>query len=431
MKVLHVSTFDRGGAAAAAVRLHLGMLKCGMQSKMLIRYPEKKIDHAYQFTPKETSLTKRIFFKLGWREYRVKDKSRLERERREQERMELRTNLPEGLQFFSFPFSDSDITQSRLYREADIINLHWVSDFVDYQSFFLKNKKKVIWTLHDMEPFQGGIHYEEKYFGVDENGQPVPYAIPEKYLSLIGDNLNVKREAISNATDLEIVAPSNWLLNKSKQSELLGRFAHYHIPYGLDTTKFTKRNKERARQKLQIPSNSICLLFVADHVNAFRKGFDFLQRALREIKGDNILLCAVGHGELQIAGIQIKMLGHVNDETMMSEIYSAADVFLVPSIEDNLPNTVLESLVCGTPVIGFPVGGIVDMVQDGVNGYLCSEISVPALVVQLKRFLFDAHRFDNMKIHENASAVYNDAVQSKSYHDLYTSVLHSDQKNGE
>ena len=143
----------------------------------------------------------------------------------------------------------------------------------------------------------------------------------------------------------------------------------------------------------------------------------------------NLVLCAIGEKNNNLEAIDnVLELGSIYDEKLMSVAYSAADVFVIPSLMDNLPNTVLESLMCGTPVIGFPVGGIPDMIQDGVNGFITKEISVDSLVETINKFLNNPSCFNKTEIRENAIKKYDQKVQSEKYIDLYTKILNENKQ---
>jgi hypothetical protein len=260
LKVLHVCTFDRGGAANACVRLHVGLLDEGLDSKLLVKQLSKNLPQAFKFYPKSSSLDRinKLFNRFL---YLIGANSDPILTNREIAHANFKQNLPPGVGYFSFPQTDMDITASPLYLDSDIIHLHWVAGFLDYESFFKKNSKPIVWTLHDMEPFQGGTHYHDKYYGVDNSGKPVPFNIPDMVLRKIKENFDVKRRALSNIPHLTIVSPSMWLRELSKKSTLFGDFPHFHIPYGLDTNVFKPRNKKFSKEMFNLPlDRAFCFL---------------------------------------------------------------------------------------------------------------------------------------------------------------------------
>jgi len=420
--VLLVNTFERGGAANACLRLHSGLLRAGVDSKVLLREKYKEIPQTFIIQPQQKKIFNnqrlckkiRTFLKLFGITYKSIEDFKLS----------FFKNRDKRLEYFSFPDSSFDITASKLYKEADIINLHWVAEFLDYGSFFKKNTKPVIWTLHDMNPFSGGEHYEEEYLGMDENGYPIPRVITKIEKRLYNKIIALKFKALEGVNNLHIVTLCTWMTEEVKKSKVLRNFPVHLIPNGIDSTVFKQRDKEESRNRLNLPQGKKVILFVADSVDKDRKGFSFLKKAFEIIDNKDIWLCSIGGQAQQILNSnQYLSLGTLNDEVAMSYAYSAADVFVIPSLMDNLPNTVLESLMCGTPVIGFPVGGIVDMVQHGKNGYITEEINALSLLKTLQLFLAEGEKFNNREIRNNALEKYNQNIQADNYLKLYKSIL--------
>ncbi len=419
MKPLLINTADRGGAAKACLRLHEGLLQQNINSTVLLKNKtNNQIAETYQIslqaierTLKTKITTKTLNILKELKLYKPKSDNFI-------------SNRPKGLEMFSYPNSKINLLKSDLYQNADIINLHWVADFLDYKSFFQYNKKPVVWTLHDQNPFSGGEHYTEKYLGIDKSGYPIKRIITKTEQNKFAEILKIKKEALSNFDNLHIVALCYWMANEVKQSEVFGKYPVNIIPNGIDSTIFKPRNKAYSRELLNIPQDKKVVLFVADSISNKRKGYVYLERAFEQLKNKDVILCSIGaKSSILKKNKNIIELGHIADELLMSIIYSAADVFVIPSLIDNLPNTVLESIMCGTPVIGFPVGGIPDMIQDGENGYLTKEISVPALVKTISKFLETSNVFDNDTIRKNAVKKYYLQVQANNYIKLYEQIL--------
>lgn len=427
MKILTVNTYDYGGAANACKRLHVGLIEAGIDSKLLLKNKQNDWLESYQFEPLEQASTYPEKFKRKIRRLaqELKLYGRKEKVSFEEQFINIRR---EGLEMFSFPHSHLDITESELYNEADIINLHWVANFLDLESFFSNNKKPVVWTLHDMNPFTGGEHYEEKFLGLNDKGQPLARKYSKEELKVSEKIRDFKKKLFSQVDNLHIVTPSKWLKEEVTDSEVFGKSIVEHIPYGLDGKIFRDLDQNFSRDLLGIPREKKVVLFVADSLKNKRKGFIYLKEAFRKIQHKDLFLCAVGNTDSGIRSDSIVELGPIKDERLMSAVYSAADVFVIPSLIDNLPNTVLESLMCGTPVIGFPVGGIPDMVAHEENGLLTEEISVNDLVITLNSFLADPERFDRNKIRLNAIKKYDLEIQAKKYYELYRKILNNDYK---
>lgn len=409
MRPLLVNTYENGGAAKACLRLFEGLRRQKVDADLLLKH---------QATDTlRPSLQKKIGYKMR--------------------ALSAVFNLPTfrpapfinqrspGLEFFSFPTSDFKIHHSPHYKQANLINLHWVADFLDYPSFFKHNDKPLVWTLHDQNPFTGGEHYEETIAGIDQNGYPVKRKIKPEERKIFRKVNEIKAKALSGVKNLTIVAPSAWLAEEAQQSRLFADYPVKIIPNGFDTGLFQPRDRHYSRQLLNIPDNKIVVLFVAHNVSAHPKGFVYLQRALENFDKDDIQLLSVGNSPHLPTGKKSNhlSLGSIKSEHFMSIIYSAADVFVIPSLMDNLPNTAVESICCGTPVVGFGVGGIPDIVQDGENGYLTEEISVNALKNTLEKFFTAPRHFNRSEIRENAVKKYALANQAKAYKKLYESLL--------
>jgi len=420
VKVLIVNTNDVGGAANACLRLHDGLLKSGVDSKVILMQKNKNITNTYLVHPKNKTIFRKVLKLI--RKLFVELKILNNKITKEDQFI---SNRSRKLELFSYPFSDYDITENEWYKDADVINLHWVADFLDYKSFFEKNTKPVIWTLHDMNPFTGGEHYLETIIDVDNYGKPILREKDNLEQQITTNYLNFKTQLFEKVKNLTIVAPSKWLVNVALKSNVFGDKQVLHIPYGLDKNVYSIRDKMFSREVLGIPKDKKVVLFVAESLNNNnRKGFIFLKMAFEELADNNVVLCAVGNKKTAIESkINLIELGSINDEKMMSMAYSAADVFVIPSLMDNLPNTVLESLMCGTPVIGFPIGGILDMVQNEINGYITNDISSESLKETLLKFLSYDVTFNATEIRTKAIEKYDLLIQANQYINLYKSVL--------
>jgi len=276
-----------------------------------------------------------------------------------------------------------------------------------------------------MNPFTGGCHYSGNCKKFENNCTNCPQLLNTLDPNYSNKILKTKTEAITSQCNLTIASPSNWLLEQSKKSILFNRYPHINIPYGLDASIFLPRDQQFSRELLGLPMDKKIILFVADLISNKRKGYKYLMSAIQQLgNNEDFILCTVGSSSFDKTGrANVAELGSIGDERLMSAAYSAADLFVIPSIEDNLPNTVLESLMCGTPVVGFPIGGIVDMIEDGKNGYICEDISSGALAVNIQKLLNNMSNFNRKKIRNEAVKKYSLSIQAKSYIDLYKKTL--------
>lgn len=366
MKVLFVNTNDTsGGAARAAVRIMRGVQKQGVEAQMFVKF---KHSHALdvvsicQFVPKNA-----IYNAFDWIASKIKN---------------------QWQHFKWHPYKQtkrnlylSDLRSTRIHgalqkMDYDIVHLHWINErFLDIEE--LKNiKKPIVWTLHDSWPFTGICHvsYECKQFEHHCGTCPMLGSTKEKDMAY--EVFEKKWEAYKDL-ELHIVTPSRWLGECAKKSTLLGRFPITVIPNCIDTDLYQPMDKADARKILGLEPNKKYLLFGAMNALAdANKGFSYLKEALKQIKDASTELLVYGTNEDMQSydqPIPARSLGYINNDKMMVLLYNAADVTIVPSLSENLSNTIMESLSCGTPVVAFNIGGNGDMIDQKRNGYLAVE----------------------------------------------------------
>ncbi|MBC7913687.1 MAG: glycosyltransferase [Pyrinomonadaceae bacterium] len=407
LNVVHISTSRFGGAGRAAFRLHESMLAdptiCSTfissdndindENQYVINIPHPK-HQLYERVANKLGLPILHFHKNLWLQARLKGSHEI----------------------YSMPKTDFVLENMDIIKDADIINLHWVSNFINYPVFFKAYKNKpIVWTLHDMNPFMGGFHYKN-----DLINNP-------SYSTLENSLLKIKKKSVRSVKNLNIVSPSTWLMNEAIESNVFSTSQKTTIiPYGLDLTLFKPMNKKEAKNKLSIDPTIPCLLIVAQDLTASRKGFDILIKAIKSLNGKNFQLLTIGNHKLNLkVDYKIKELGHVNNDELLSVAYSAADLFILPSREDNLPNVMLESFACGTPVLSFKVGGMLDWIRPGFNGLFCESIDSDGLKEGLEKFLNSYRQFDAKKIREFAQNNFTSDIQAQRYIDFYQSILDS------
>lgn len=418
MKVVHLSTHDiRGGAARAAHRLHTGLRRLGHDSQMLVLYRHSS-DPAVRALRRPASLLSRVRRRLR------RDWIRLALER-------YAATRPAGYERFSQDRTEYGADLLAQLPACDVVNLHWIGGFVDYQSFFaaVAAHTPLVWTLHDTNPFTGGCHYDGGC-GRYNSGCGTCPQLGSKHEKDLSSQIWQRKLGILGRLQrerLHIVAQSRWMANEASSSVLLRRFPVTTIPIGLDTDVFSPRDHRTARAALEIPQDARVVLFAADSATNRRKGFDLLTQALACLSDlPNVFLVSLGRGEPVIeAQIPHLHLGHLGNDRLLSLVYSSADVFVIPSLQDNLPNTVLESLACCTPVVGFAVGGIPDMVHPGVTGLLAPAQDVGALGRAIRQLLEDPDTRARMAANCRRVAVEEYALekQAQAYVDLYRRVV--------
>jgi len=423
MRILHLSTKDIGGAAKACLRLHKSLLELGVESRGLVRDRSLEVPETYAFglprrpfSARAVRKAKRIFSEFGLCHHTPSEPHAKDLEGR-----------PPGFDMFSFPDSNYDVIGHPFYREADLIHLHWVAGFVDFASFFAKIDKPVVWTLHDMNAFTGGCHYAGDCRGYRHRCADCPQLAPTKN-SLAGHNLALKRRSLAASRRRpSLVAPSRWLQIEAGKSALFGDLECRLIPYGIDDSPYQPMDRAMARRVLGIPDEGPpLLLFVAEQVGNPRKGFNLLLEALAQqshSRGFRVAVAGDRSADCDLDPKVYTFLGRIRDERLMRVAYCAADVFVAPSIEDNLPNTVLESLACGTPVVAFRTGGMPDMVTDGKNGILADSKNSAGLGDAIRRGVALSRERPAKHIHESATSAFNQRRQAEAYLDLYGNLL--------
>jgi hypothetical protein len=319
----------------------------------------------------------------------------------------------------------------RQMPETELINLHWMSGFLDLGAFFgwLPAGLPLVWTLHDMGNFTGGCSQDLGCGKFTEQCGACPQLGSSDEGDLTRDSWHRKKKYYSTlrSNRLHIVTPSCWLGEQVNRSPLLSRFSRSVIPYGLDLEVFKPRDRRFSREVLGIPQEAKVILFVSNGLHTHLKGFKHLVGALEGMSSSNgIFLSCLGFGSSpEIERFPHAHIPSMTNDRSLSMVYSAADVFVLPSLADNLPNTMLEALACGTPVVGFATGGIPDGVRPGVTGLLAKTGDTAELRAAILEMLGnDAKRAEmSANCRRIALAEYDLGLQTNRYVELYTEML--------
>lgn len=413
---------DFGGAGTAALRLHEGLLKCGGNDIFFVQNVAKWKKDTSSLTAQSYQNHCGKFIAPEWKFFLEKNKSALAKY----------PKRPEGMEMFTIPWSPTQIKDISELSEIELINLHWISGTLDIsQNVEILKNKKIIWTLHDMNPFTGGCHYAGECKNYTASCGKCPQLGSDRSIDLSNNIWKIKNNAYQHL-DINVIAPSKWIAQCAKESSLLKKFPIHVIPNGIPTDIFKPYPQDKIREYLKIPQDSFIIAFGADSVTNARKGFSVLLSALEELQKytskQDVVLAVFGNeasNSLNNCGFQTIFFNYISEESELAMVYSMADVTIVPSLEDNLPNIVLESLSCGTPVVAFHVGGIPDMVQHQVNGYLAPSKDHVKLAHGIKWIKDQKDEGSDIRTRcrEIALRKYDQSLQAKQYLNIYRNIL--------
>ena len=384
MNVLIISTSDvNGGAAIAAFRLMNALHGRGLEVVMLARDKRSGNERIIQAGSKiQNSL--HFYGERG----QIFLQNRLSRE-----------------DLFDVSIASTGVSVTGLpeFKRADIIHLHWINQgmlSISEIGKILASGKKVVWTMHDMWPFTGICHYAGTCTRFHHSCGSCPYlkSLSENDLS---HRIFQEKQATYARARIKFVACSQWLGRLAEKSPLTTGHRVVSIPNPIDTKKYFPGDKTEAKQKLGLPTNKRIILFAAVKASDKRKGMNYLIEAGKRFKDKGVLFLIAGtNGDgiaQQLPGLSVNAGFIASDK--MPDFYNAADVFVTPSLQDNLPNTLMEAMSCGTPCVGFNTGGIPEMIDHGKNGYVAEYMDAGDLADGLKWTLFEA---DSRMLSKNA-----------------------------
>ena len=419
MRVLLVNTSEnRGGAAVACKRLMIALKKQGISVKMLVR---------------DKQTTDPDVISIG----ESKNRKWINRVRFVYERLVIGLNnffSRKNLFAVSIANTGMDITRLKEVKEADIIHLHWINQgMLSLKDIhrLVELGKPMVWTMHDMWPCTGICHHARDCSHYTQNcgncfflklsgNKDLSYRVFQKKLRVGYENIL-------------FVACSDWLRSRTEKSSLLKYSKVVTIPNPLDTNLFSPLDKLEVRKRLGLSMDSYFLLFGAAKVGDVRKGFEYyfealrlLNRAIPELRG-RLELIFMGEAGLEIPQdipYPAHFTGFLTDEEKIADWYNAASLFVLPSLEENLPNMIMESMACGTPVVGFDTGGIPEMIDHKYNGYVARYKDSHDL---MKGICWLLNQADIQEVSENARKkvvdYYSEKLIAERFSQLYSELL--------
>lgn len=375
MEILHIGCHDRrGGASIAAYRQHQALRRHGVDSKMLVRFKSTADPSVHVFQPRPGAVG---------------------RARRALRRWNLRRQVAQAAPTSAFALarSETGAEVARALPPADVVNIQFAWDFVDYPDFMahLPADVPVVVTMHGLENFTGGCSYTAGCEGFHRQCGNCPQLGRRgtSDLSAKGWKIRVDAFAVRRRGMLHFVADSHWMAAEARKSSLLKDYPVTTIHYGIDTEIFRPLDRQAAKAVFGIPAGTKAVAFAADSVRDERKGMRYLVEALQGMKDKPFLVTWGRDREPALQGFPGQYLGSLESEHLAALAYNAADVFVMPSIEEAFGQTALEASACGTPVAAFAAGGIPEIVRHEDTGLLAGVSDVEALGSNIARLLAD------------------------------------------
>lgn len=408
MNILHLSTeYNLGGSGRAAYRIHSSLLRRGHTSRMLVSGLVYGVPEAGP-----------IWRSLPWRAGDW-----------------LARSLTEALslQYLFLPSSWA-ILRHPWFRTADLVQLYNThGGYFSHSVLGVASRRKpFVWRLSDMWPLTGHCCYSYECDRWKTGCGACPLLSDEPALREDRTALlwRAKQRIYADA-NVTLVAPSRWIAGLAAQSPLVKHWPVEIIPNGLNLTVFRPIRQAAAREVLGLPQDEALILFSSVETKAYRKGGTFVAEAVHRLKGNTrtpFRLLVVGNRASEwekVVDAPVTAIDAVKDDHLLATVYSAADVFLHPALADNLPNGVLESLACGTPVVAFDVGGVGEAVRPMETGYLARHKDAQDLAVGLQRLLDDddLRRRLGLRGRAVAEAEYDMELQTQRFEALYQRVL--------
>lgn len=416
MRVLIVNTSERiGGAAIAASRLVEALKNNGIKAKMLVR--EKQTDRLSVIELKKNwwrmwqFIWERI---LIWKENQFKK---------------------HNLFAVDIANTGTDITAIPEFQAADIIHLHWINQGMlslnDIQKI-LQSGKPVVWTMHDMWPCTGICHHARECDKYHQECHHCPYIYKGGGKKDLSNQVFKKKKEIYQLAPVTFVTCSRWLKERASQSALLNGHTIVDIPNPINTGLFKPQNALVARNRMELPTDKKLILFGSVNVTDKRKGIDYFIESCKllaemhpELK-EELGVVVYGKNSEQLKPLipfQVFPLDFISNEKDLVNIYNAVDLYVTPSLEENLPTTIMEAMACGIPCVGFNVGGIPEMIDHLHNGYVAEYKSAEDLANGVIWTLNESeYRTLSEEACRKAASNYSESTIAKKYIDIYNKI---------
>lgn len=360
MKVLILNTSEMtGGAAVAANRLTKALRQEGVDARMMVR-DRLKTDSQAIGVGGCFGLWHKVWERIViWMHLHLKK---------------------DRLWEIDIANSGCSVTRTKAFKESDVIHLNWVNQgmlSLKEVERICRSGKRIVWTMHDLWNATGICHYAHEcteWQGECRNCRLLPEG------SKLAAKIWKKKQQLYKSADIRFVTCSRWLMNEARQSRLMQGQQIVSIPNAIDTDVFKPADKAEMRRRVGVAEDGRYVLFVSQKVTDERKGARFFIEAMNSLKANGAMegvrvLLLGGHAEEVAEQLDVEAcaLGYISDPERIAAVYASADVFVLPSLQDNLPNTIMEALACGVPCVGFDTGGIPEMIDHRVNGYVATQ----------------------------------------------------------
>lgn len=416
MRVLIVNTSERlGGAAIAAGRLMEALNNNGIKAKMLVK--EKQTDRLSIVGLKKNwwGVCQFIWERIViWKENGFRK---------------------HNLFAVDIANTGTDITGIPEFQGADIIHLHWTNQGMlslnDIKKI-LQSGKPVVWTMHDMWPCTGICHHARECDNYHQECHHCPYIYKGGGKKDLSNQVFRKKKELYRLAPITFVACSQWLKDRASQSALLNGHTIVNIPNPINSNLFKPQSMTEARNRMGLPTDKKLILFGSVKVTDKRKGIDYFIECCKllaekhpELKEE---LGVVVYGKNSeclkpLIPFQVYALDYINNDKDLVNIYNAVDLFVTPSLEENLPTTIMEAMSCGVPCVGFNVGGIPEMIDHLHNGYVAEYKSAEDLANGIIWTLSESeYRTLSGEACRKAISNYSESIVAKKYIDIYNKI---------
>lgn len=418
MKVLHISSSDSQGAGSCALRIHKSMLDAGIDSKMLVAFKSSDLPSVFVaeksdlncYIPPQSRVLRKVKKILRRRGLCLTQMERYQRS----------VACLQGKAFYTFPLSHYRLHEHPLVKEADVIHLHWIANFVDYPTFFPNVDKPMVWTFHDENIGMGGFHYQRE---------------KEKYCNLCKETeeelFDIKQDALKEFRGkLNVIAISNQMKSYLARVPVIDAYPISIIHNSVDCHVFQPiADRETVRKVFNISNHHLVFAFCSVSLKEERKGLKELIRALEKLGREDVtLICAGSDGLPANTRLNVVKTGVIGNERLLSLFYCCADFFVMPSFQEAFAQTPLEAMACGVPVIAFPCSGTEELINDQ-NGIRCQDFTVESLYEGIR--LAMERKYDPELIRQDMINRFSPGKIAKQYIKVYNGITGAFELNDE